>query len=62
MVTKYSVKSRQSVKGGVHNYKQSKSGKSRKTVKNPKRAVAVGHSAARKKGTKIPAKSKPGRK
>ncbi len=33
-----------------------KSGKSGKTVKNPKQAVAIGLSEARKKGAKVPSK------
>jgi hypothetical protein len=64
MARKYGEKSQESVKEAMHKYKHGglKSGKSRKTVKNPKQAIAIGLSEARKKGAKVPAKSKPGKK
>ena len=44
----------------MHEYKHGKlkSGKSGKTVKNRKQAIAIGLSKARKKGAKVPAKKK----
>jgi hypothetical protein len=63
MAKKYGSKAQQSVKEAMHKYKygELKSGKSKKTVKNPKQAIAIGLSEARKKGAKVPAKSKPGK-
>lgn len=42
----------------MHKFKhgQLRIGKSRKRVKNPKQAVAIGLSIARKKGAKVPQK------
>ena len=65
MARKYSEKSQKSVKDAMHKFKhgQLKSGgKSKTTVKNPKQAVAIGLSEARKKGAKVPAKTKTGKK
>jgi hypothetical protein len=64
MAGKYSEKSQQSVKSAMHKAKRGelKSGRSGKTVKNRKQAIAIGLSEARKKGAKVPAKSKPGKK
>jgi hypothetical protein len=65
MARKYGEKSQESVKGAMHKFKHGelKSGsKSRTTVKNPKQAIAIGLSEARKKGAKVPAKSKAGKK
>jgi hypothetical protein len=64
MASKYGEKSQQSVKDAMHKYKHGKlkSGKSRSTVKNRKQAIAIGLSEARKKGAKVPAKSKAAKK
>lgn len=65
MARKYGEKSQQSVKEAMHKYKHGElksGGKSQKKVKNPKQAIAIGLSEARKKGAKVPAKSKPGKK
>jgi hypothetical protein len=59
-MAKYGTKSKQSVKKAMHEYKEGKlkSGKSGKKVTNPKQAVAIGLSEARKKGAKVPSKKK----
>jgi hypothetical protein len=64
MARKYGEKSQETVKEAMHKYKHGEleSGKSHKKVKNPKQAIAIGLSEARKKGAKVPAKSKPGKK
>jgi hypothetical protein len=48
------------VKKAMHEKKKGtlKSGKSGKTVKSKKQAIAIGLSKARKKGAKVPAKKK----
>jgi hypothetical protein len=53
---KYGTKSRQSVKRAMQEMKHGelKSGKSGKKVTNPKQAIAIGLSEARKKGAKVP--------
>src|SRR5262249_770287 len=63
MATKYGEKAKATVKEAMHKYKKGelKSGKTGSTVKNPKQAVAIGLSEARKKGAKVPSASK-GRK
>ena len=55
---RYSKKAQESVKEVMHEYKEGelKSGKSCKKVTNPKQAVAIGLSKARKKGAKVPRK------
>ncbi len=60
MATKYGHKAQESVKKAMHEYKEGKlkSGKSGKKVTNPKQAVAIGLSEARKKGDKVPSKKK----
>lgn len=57
---KYGEASQKSVKDAMHKMKEGKleSGKSHKKVTNPKQAVAIGLSEARKKGAKVPSKSK----
>jgi uncharacterized protein DUF6496 len=57
---KYSEKAQQTVRETMHEFKEGKlkSGKSGKTVTNPKQAVAIGLSEARKKGAKVPSRSK----
>ena len=65
MAKKYGEKAQSSVKDAMHKFKQGKlksGAKSKKTVKNPKQAIAIGLSEARKKGAKVPAKSKGGKK
>lgn len=59
MATKYGPKAQESVKEAMHKMKAGKleSGKSHKKVTNPKQAVAIGLSEARKKGAKIPKKT-----
>ena len=60
-MAKYGSKSQQEVKKSMHEYKEGKlksGGKSQKKVTNPKQAIAIGLSKARKKGAKVPAKSK----
>lgn len=64
-MAKYGSKSKKSVKNAMHEMKRGKlkSGKSGKKVTNPKQAIAIGLSEARKKGGKVPSKSsKNGRK
>lgn len=58
MTRKYSPKSQSTVEEAMHKMKrgQLKSGKSHKTVTNPKQAIAIGLSEARKKGAKVPKK------
>jgi hypothetical protein len=58
MPRKYSPKAQEEVKQTMHEFKEGKlkSGKSKTKVKNPKQAVAIGLSKARKKGAKVPAK------
>lgn len=55
-MAKYGKKAQESVKEAMHEMKEGelKSGKSGKTVTNPKQAVAIGLSEARKKGAKVP--------
>lgn len=55
---KYGKKAQATVEEAMHKMKKGelKSGKSGKTVKNPKQAVAIGLSEARKKGAKVPKK------
>jgi hypothetical protein len=59
-MAKYGKLAQKSVKDAMHKMKrgQLKSGKSKKTVRNPKQAIAIGLSEARKKGAKAPKKSK----
>jgi hypothetical protein len=59
MARKYGEKSQASVKEAMHEYKHGelKSGRSGKNVTNPKQAIAIGLSKARKKGAKVPAKA-----
>ena len=58
MARKYSPAAGQEVRKAMHEMKEGKlkSGKSNKRVTNPKQAVAIGLSEARKKGAKVPAK------
>ena len=57
---KYSKKAQEKVEEVMHEFKlgKLKSGKSNKVVENPKQAVAIGLSEARKKGAKVPSAKK----
>jgi hypothetical protein len=57
-MAKYSKGAQKAVKGAMHKKKRGKlkSGRSGKTVKSRKQAIAIGLSEARKKGAKVPAK------
>jgi hypothetical protein len=57
---KYSKKAGEMVERELHEMKrgQLKSGKSGKKVTNPKQAIAIGLSEARRKGAKVPSKKK----
>ncbi len=59
MARKYGPKAQKEVKEAMHEFKEGKlkrGGKSQKKVTNPKQAIAIGLSKARKKGGKVPAK------
>lgn len=60
MEKKYGAGAQKSVKTAMHKMKAGtlKSGKSKKTVKSRKQAIAIGLSEARKKGAKVPKKTK----
>ncbi|HUD01792.1 MAG TPA: DUF6496 domain-containing protein [Rhabdochlamydiaceae bacterium] len=57
-MAKYGKKSQASVKRAMHKMKKGtlKSGRSKKTVKSRKQAIAIGLSEARKSGAKVPRK------
>jgi hypothetical protein len=57
---KYGSSASKKVKSAMHKMKrgQLKSGRSGKTVKNKKQAIAIGLSEARRSGGKVPAKKK----
>jgi len=57
---KYSKKAGETVEREMHKMKQGKlkSGKSGKKVTNPKQAIAIGLSEARRAGAKVPSKKK----
>ena len=57
-MAKYGAKSKKEVEKAMHEFKEGKlkSGTSGKKVSNPKQAVAIGLSKARKKGGKVPAR------
>lgn len=59
-MTKYGPKAQKSVEEAMHKMKkgQLESGKSHQKVTNPKQAIAIGLSEARKKGAKVPSKTK----
>lgn len=59
-MARYGKKSQETVKKAMHDYKRGKlkSGRSGKKVTNPKQAVAIGLSEARKKGAKVPRSSR----
>lgn len=56
MARTYGKKAQKSVKQSMSKFKRGalKSGGSGKTVKNPRQAIAIGLSEARKKGAKVP--------
>lgn len=56
MTSKYGRAAQKSVKTAMHKMKRGKliSGRSGKKVRNPKQAIAIGLSEARKKGAKLP--------
>jgi hypothetical protein len=58
MARKYSPKAGEKVEQTMHEFKRGKlkSGRSGKTVKSKKQAIAIGLSQARKEGAKVPAK------
>jgi hypothetical protein len=60
MARKYSKKAQKYVKRAMRKRKRGtlKSGRSGKTVKSKKQAVAIGLSEARKKGAKVPRKKR----
>ena len=55
-MARYGKKSQESVKEAMREMKKGKlkSGRSGKKVRNPKQAIAIGLSEARKKGAKVP--------
>ncbi len=57
-MAKYSKKAQEKVEEAMHEKKEGKlkSGKSGKKVTNPKQAIAIGLSQARKEGAKVPRK------
>jgi hypothetical protein len=57
-MAKCGAKSKEEVGKTMHEFKEGKlkSGKSGKKVSNPKQAIAIGLSKARKKGGKVPAR------
>jgi hypothetical protein len=57
-MAKYGPKAEEEVGKAMHEFKEGKlkSGKSGKKVSNPKQAIAIGLSKARKEGGKVPAK------
>jgi hypothetical protein len=58
-MAKYSKKAQEEVKEAMHEFKEGKlksGGKSQKKVTNPKQAIAIGLSKARKEGAKVPSK------
>ena len=59
MTKKYGPKAQKSIEDAMHKMKKGKleSGKSHKKVTNPKQAIAIGLSEARKSGAKVPKKS-----
>jgi hypothetical protein len=62
-MAKYGKKAQKDVKRAMHEMKRGelKSGRSHKTVKSRKQAIAIGLSEARKAGGKVPRKAKSAR-
>jgi hypothetical protein len=63
-MAQYGKKSQETVKEAMRKMKEGKlkSGRSGKTVRNPKQAIAIGLSEARQKGAKVPPSPKGGTK
>lgn len=63
-MARYSKKAQEKVEKAMHEEKRGtlKSGRSGKTVTNPKQAIAIGLSEARKEGAKVPPPKKTTRK
>jgi len=63
-MAKYSKGAGKKVERAMHEMKEGKlkSGRSGKTVKNPKQAIAIGLSEARKNGAKVPKKKSASKK
>ena len=63
-MAKYGKKSQNKVERAMHEMKEGtlKSGRSHKKVTNPKQAIAIGLSEARKEGGKVPRKKSTARK
>ena len=61
-MARYSKKSQEEVEEKMHEMKRGelRSGRSGKKVSNPKQAIAIGLSEARKEGAKVPPASSPG--
>jgi Family of unknown function (DUF6496) len=59
-MARYGTKAQREVKGAMHELKRGnlKSGKSGKKVTNPKQAIAIGLSKARKEGGRVPSKKR----
>lgn len=59
-MARYSKRAQEKVKEAIHEMKEGtlKIGKSSKTVKSRKQAIAIGLSEARKKGYKVPREKK----
>ena len=57
-MAKYGTKAKQEVGKAMHELKEGKlkSGRAGKKVRNPKQAIAIGLSKARKKGGKVPSR------
>jgi hypothetical protein len=55
-MARYGKKAQATVEEAMHKFKEGelKSGRSGKPVKNPRQAIAIGLSEARKKGAKVP--------
>jgi len=64
IMAQYGKKSQETVKEAMRKMKEGKlkSGRSGKTVRNPKQAIAIGLSEARQKGAKVPPSTKGGTK
>jgi hypothetical protein len=64
MARRYSKKASKTVKSAMSRRKRGtlKSGRSGKTVRSRKQAIAIGLSEARRKGAKVPARKKAGKK
>jgi hypothetical protein len=62
-MARYGKKAQQTVERAMHEYKRGElhSGKARGRVKSRKQALAIGLSEARKKGAKVPSRSKKSR-